>query len=140
LAIDYLLDTSTISLAQGTMPVDAIVRRMEQRGERCVIAAGVLHELLYGVQNLPLGKRRNDLARYVEAVRSVYAVLPYDSFAAAWHAEEHARLRKIGRTPPFLDSQIAAVAAVNGLTLVTANVRDFEDFHGLRIEDWSRAV
>lgn len=50
-------------------------------------------------------------------------------------AEERARLSKTGLTPSFADGQIAAVAAVNDLTLVT-DVADFENFDGLRIERW----
>ena len=45
-------------------------------------------------------------------------------------------LTGIGKTPTFVDGQIAAVAAVNNLTLVTANVADYTDFEGLRIENW----
>ena len=38
--------------------------------------------------------------------------------------------------PPFAYGQIAAVAAVNDLTLVTQNSGDFADFAGLRVEGW----
>jgi len=48
-----------------------------------------------------------------------------------------ARLKPVGRTPSFVDGQIAAVAIVNDATLVTANVADFAPFDGLRVEDWS---
>ena len=41
-----------------------------------------------------------------------------------------------GRVPPFVDGQIAAVAATNGLTLVTRNTDDFDDFTNLSVEDW----
>ena len=65
------------------------------------------------------------------------AILPYDTAAAAWHAAERARLEARGRTPPFVGGQIAAVARVRGLTLVTRNVGDYDDFDGLVVEDWS---
>ena len=39
-----------------------------------------------------------------------------------------------GKTPPFVDGQIAAIAAVNGLVLVTFNVTDFADFDGLAVD------
>jgi tRNA(fMet)-specific endonuclease VapC len=42
--------------------------------------------------------------------------------------------------PPFADGQIASIAATRDLTLVTANVADFERFEGLRVEDWTREV
>jgi hypothetical protein len=41
----------------------------------------------------------------------------------------------VGRTPPFLDGQIAAIAFVNDLVLVTRNVDDFAPFEKLRIEN-----
>lgn len=63
-------------------------------------------------------------------------VLPYDGEAARWHARERARLERLGLTPAFVDGQIAAVAAVRGLVLVTRNVRQFEAFTDLRIENW----
>ena len=56
--------------------------------------------------------------------------------AADWHAAERARLTGLGRTPPFVDGQIAAIAHVNGLVLVTANVADFRHFADLSVEDW----
>jgi predicted nucleic acid-binding protein len=42
----------------------------------------------------------------------------------------------IGRTPPFVDGQIAAIAVTRGLILVTNNVRDFQHFSGLVVVDW----
>ena len=41
-----------------------------------------------------------------------------------------------GRTPASVDGQIAAIAAVNGLTLITHDVTDFTAFEGLDVEDW----
>ena len=37
---------------------------------------------------------------------------------------------------PFVDGQIAAIACVNDLVLVTANKVDFRGFKGLRVEGW----
>ena len=42
--------------------------------------------------------------------------------------KERARLTLIGRMPPFADGQIAAVAATNGLSLVTFNRDDYACF------------
>jgi predicted nucleic acid-binding protein len=41
--------------------------------------------------------------------------------AAEWHAAERARLAALGKTPPFVDGQITAIAYANSLTLVTLN-------------------
>ena len=63
-------------------------------------------------------------------------ILPYDDRAAEWHAKERARLSVKGSTPSFVDGQIAAIAQVNGLILVTRNIDDFKPFDGLKIENW----
>ena len=47
----------------------------------------------------------------------------------------YGKYRKLS-TPPFVDGQIAAVAYVNDLTLITSNARDFEGFRGLRVRSW----
>jgi tRNA(fMet)-specific endonuclease VapC len=71
-------------------------------------------------------------------VRRSLPILPYDEEAAAWHARERARLAKRGLPPSATDGQIAAIARVNDLVLVTANPKDFRRFQGLKVEDWSR--
>lgn len=63
-------------------------------------------------------------------------ILPYDEAAARWHGQEQARLARLGRTPAFIDGQIAAIAKVNGLVLVTRNLKDFENFTELSVENW----
>jgi len=39
----------------------------------------------------------------------------------------------------FVDGQIAAIANVNGLILVTRNIDDFKPFLRLKIENWHKA-
>ena len=63
-------------------------------------------------------------------------ILPYDDRAAEWHAKERVRLALKGLTPTFVDGQIAAISAVNGLILVTRNVNDFKQFLRLKVQNW----
>lgn len=116
--------------------VVAAIRRHEAQLATCAI---VWHELRYGVARLASSAKRRAIEAYLdEAVRAALPILPYDEQAAAWHAQQRARLAKRGRPPAAADGQIAAIARVNELTLVTANPRDFRRFEGLSIEDWSR--
>ena len=71
-----------------------------------------------------------------EVILPVLSILPYDLAAAEWHASERARLTRAGKTPPFVDGQIAAIAYVNDLELVTMNLQDFEPFVDLPVTDW----
>ena len=78
------------------------------------------------------------IERYIEAViLASFPVLDYDHDAADWHALERARLEAVGKTPPFIDGQIAAIAYVNKLILVTSNPTDFRVFKEVQIRNWS---
>lgn len=100
-------------------------------------ATVVIHELLYGCFRLPESKKRQDLEDYINNV--ILAQLPlfdYDLKSAQYHGQERARLSKLGKTPAFADGQVASIAFTNNLVLVTNNVSDFQDFDGLKIENW----
>jgi tRNA(fMet)-specific endonuclease VapC len=135
----YLLDTSIISAPVSKRPDRAILQRLDEHGADCAIAAPVWHELTYGCQRLPKGKRRAALEEYLrDVVRGSFPNLAYDEAAATWHGEERARLEALGQPVPFVDGQIAAVAHVHGLVLVTTNDKDFVRFKGLTVENWSK--
>ena len=135
----YLLDTNVVSEPLRPRPRSGLLARLRRRQRECVIAAPVWHELLFGARLLPpASRKRKAVDRYLyEVVLEAFAILPYDAAAADWHALERAKLQRPGRTPPFIDGQIAAVALVNDLVLVTRNVADYAGFEGLRVEDWS---
>lgn len=137
--MELLLDTNTISEPAKAAPNPIILERLESLAGVYALCAPSWQELVFGIHRLPRSRRRTDLEEYCQAVLAAgIPVLPYDLAAATWHAEERARLMSAGRTPPFVDGQIAAIAVTQGLTLVTANVRDFEAFQGLKLVDWSR--
>ncbi len=133
----FLLDTNIVSAAFTPEPPPGLLDRLDRHGGGIAIAAPVWHELLFGRDLLPPSRRRKALTRYLEdVVLASYPVLAYDGQAAEWHAGQRARLTRAGRPPAFVDGQIAAVAYVNDLVLVTDNVADFEPFDGLRMVNW----
>ncbi len=65
------------------------------------------------------------MERYLdEVVLTTMPILNYDRVAAEWHAGERARLAARRETPPFVNGQIAAIAHVHELILVTFNDSD----------------
>jgi tRNA(fMet)-specific endonuclease VapC len=115
------------------------MRRLGAHEGELATCAIVWHELVYGASRLPRGRKRSAIEAYLdEAVRVALPILPYDEASAGWHARERARLSRGGRPPSGADGQIAAIAAVNELVLVTSNLRDFRRFQGLLLEDWRR--
>ena len=140
MTLKFLLDTSTLSAAISARPNRSVLSRLAERGHHCAIAALVWDELVFGCERLEPGRRREELESYVRDVVAVsFPILPYDAAAATWHAKERARLVRQGRTCPFVDGQIAAIAVVRGLTLITSNIKDFSSFRGLAVEDWAKS-
>lgn len=137
MTLRYLVDTNILSEPIKPVRDPAVIDRLRYFRPEMATAAPVWHELLNGYYRMAESTRRLALEDYLfHVVARDITILPYDDRAAEWHATERVRLERIGRTPPFIDSQIAAVAFVNGLALVTANVSDFSGFLGLRVENW----
>jgi tRNA(fMet)-specific endonuclease VapC len=133
----YLLDTNVLSEPLRPRPNERVMERLREAENAVATAALVWHELRFGAARLEQSKRRTTIAAYLDdVVGPTIPVLPYDQNVADWHATERARLVAAGQTPPFVDGQIAAIAAVNGLIVVTATVADYELFSGLTIENW----
>ena len=135
----YLLDTNIVSQPLTKVPSAGVLRKLRALAEQCAIAAPVWHELQYGCRRMPAGKRREALEDYLaDVVLHSFEILPYDDAAAKRHAIERTKLEQGGTTVPFVDGQIAAIALVNELVLVTGNVRDFAPFAELTVENWAQ--
>lgn len=133
----FLADANVLSEPLKPSPNPSVLRQIETNRADLVTASPVWHELLYGCERLPESKRRATIEDYLwKTLASALVILPYDARAAQRHASERARLTATGRTPPFFDGQIAAIALVHDLVLVTRNVDDFSAFDKLRIENW----
>jgi tRNA(fMet)-specific endonuclease VapC len=136
MSFQYLLDTNTLSEPAKPTPNENVLRQLNIHQSEIVTASIVIHELMYGCLRLPESRRRDVLWNYVQESVLSLPIFNYDCQAAEWHAQERARLTKIGKTPAFADGQIASIAFCNNLILVTNNVADFQFFEGLRIENW----
>lgn len=134
----FLLDANVLSELTRLRSDARVLARFKRYREQVCTAAPVFHELRFGVAAMADGARKTSLASFIDGLfTSGLEVLPYDVRAAVWHADERARLQKIGKPRPFVDGQIAAIAAVNELVLVTRNVSDFDLFQDLRVKDWA---
>lgn len=134
----YLLDTNTVSDPVRPRPSPGVLRRLHEHESEIAIPAPVWHELRFGCARLPRSRRREAIERYLEdVVLESFPILDYGFQAADWHARERARLNAAGRTPPFVDGQIATIAHANELILVTSNTGDFRAFEGLAVESWN---
>jgi tRNA(fMet)-specific endonuclease VapC len=133
----YLLDTNVLSEPLRANPHPRVLERLEKHRERVATAAPVWHEAVFGLRRLPPSRKRQAIQQYLfEVLQPHLIILPYDREASEWHAAERARLEKAGKTPPFFDGQIAAIARANDLVVVTSNAGDFRSFSEVEVEDW----
>ncbi len=133
----YLLDTNIISEPMKLQADARIMNRLALDSIFSCTSATVWHELWHGVKLLNDGMRKSELESYLNLlIDDGFTILPYCQEAAEWLADERVRLKSEGIIPPKYDSEIAAVASVNKLTLVTRNINDFSFFHGLSVENW----
>jgi predicted nucleic acid-binding protein len=126
-----LLDTNVVSDSYRARPHPSVRNWLiAQPSAELFICAPVLAELSYGVERLPPGERRRDLAEWVRKVENeVFAsrILPFDDEAAHEFGKLFHRRKSIGRPIGIMDAIIAAVAKANGATVATRDVSDFAD-------------
>lgn len=132
----YLLDTSVLSELAKPRANPNTVKSFTDHFQDVRVASVVIHEVRYGIERLPEGKRKHEVRSKMDQFLATISVLAYDAAAGEWHASERVRLEALGRVPPVADGMIAATAAVHGCTLVTANTRDFTAFQ-LAVESWA---
>lgn len=132
-----ILDTNVLSELMTHSPsleVLAWISGQRATGELCLTTITVA-EILYGIELLPKGKRRDGLLAEAEAMFTedfASRILPFEEQAARIFGKIAAGRRARGRPIAEFDAQIAAIASANGAALATRNSADFEGC-GLRL-------
>ena len=133
--MDLLIDTSVlIAVERSGAPPEALLAGTGDR--RASLAAITASELLHGVHRADTAVRRGRRERFVEETLTLLPVLAFDLETARVHGRLWADLSRAGQAIGAHDLQIAATALLHGLTLVTANEREFARVAGLRLEIW----
>jgi tRNA(fMet)-specific endonuclease VapC len=135
----FLLDTDHVSLDQRGHP---IVRARVQAAGSAQVAVSIItvEEQMRGWLAAIRAATTPD-ARATAYQRMRMAVEYFASFAVVDYTVQAealvSDLRKQGVRIGTQDLRIAAIALVQGATVVTRNTRDFAQVPGLVIEDWS---
>ena len=123
----YLLDTNVVSELRRARPHGAVLSWLAGVQESSLFVSVVtIGEIQAGIE---ITRRRDD-ARAIELDAWVESVLGNYQFVPMNTATFREWARITYRKPPhlMLDAMIAATAIVNGLTVATRNIRDFEQF------------
>ncbi|MEH1793347.1 MULTISPECIES: type II toxin-antitoxin system VapC family toxin [unclassified Nostoc] len=128
----YLLDTNIISdLVRH--PQGLVFQRLTALEENCICTSIIV------VCELRFGAAKSGSLRLLQQLESILEVLPILSLSPPvdqHYALIRTHLEQTGRPIGPNDLLIAAHALALNLTLVTANVREFERVPGLRVENW----
>lgn len=130
-----LIDASILIEAErGRLQLEPhVARRQDDESFLSVITAS---ELLHGVHRaVELGQRARRSA-FVEGILERFPLLQVDLATARAHAQVWAVLSAAGTLIGPHDLWLAATCIAHGLTMVTANVREFERVPGLELEVW----
>ena len=123
----YLLDTNVLSELSRDVPNPDVVAFLSDADDLW-LSSVVIHEIEYGLELLPAGRRRDLLCEIQSSVLLAYVnrILPFDRSVAEWAARMRAAARRAGRVVDLGDVLIAGTAKVHDLTVATRNVRDYE--------------
>ena len=132
-----LLDTNVVSEIMKPAPNPRVLAFLTEEPDLW-LSAIVIHELEFGLARLPPGGRRDRMRAVMVGFTNMYEdrVLPLQRTEAERSALLRARARQSGRTLLLADALIAGTAVVNGLSVATCNIADFEYLDVSVINPW----
>ena len=125
---EFLVDTNVLSELVAPDPDSNVVAFLN--GQPVLwLSAVVVHELQFGLHQLPVGYRRSRLDSVLMAFVDSYAdrILPVGRREAEQAAALRGQARQQGKTIHLADGLIMGTALVHGLSVATRNVADFAD-------------
>jgi len=133
----YLLDTNVCIRYLNGRSKNIRKNIATKRPQDIFLCSIVKAELFYGSMKSDFPDK--NLARQKNFVDH-FISLPFDDKAAEIYGRVRAQLEKAGTPIGPNDLLIAAIALSNGLTLATANIREFTRVENLVCEDWEAVI
>lgn len=133
-----LLDTNVLSELVRPLPDERVSAFVE--GLRApLLSVLTLHELTFGAALVTDVARRERLMAWIDTVRHRFAhqVITVDADIAAVAGRLRAAATGAGHVADPIDALIAASAMVQGATVATRNVRDFEPLGVDLVDPWA---
>ena len=136
-----ILDTNVLSALMQQTPDRNVIDWLDKQPRTSIWTTAVtVLEIRFGLQVMPLGKRRSLLMRTFEKLlveQIGQRVAPFDSIAALQAGDLMARRHKNGRPGDLRDTMIAGIVLACHATLATRNTRHFDDLSVPVIDPWA---
>lgn len=134
-----VVDTNVVSELMRAEPSSTVRAWVVGHGHHELrITAITVAEILYGIERLPEGKRRNALRGAALEVFNRFAddVLPFDAAAATVYPLIVDRRDRQGTPISGYDAQIAAICRTHDAHLATRNEKDFAGVGVQLVNPW----
>jgi tRNA(fMet)-specific endonuclease VapC len=128
----YMLDTNICIYVIKNRPA-RLRERFNTFADQLCISVITLAELIYGAEK---SARPHENLTVVEQFCARLDVLPFAEGAASHYGQLWAGLERAGRPIGIHDMVIGGHARSEGLTVVTNNLREFQQMPGLLLENW----
>lgn len=129
-----------LSAIMSPTPDERVVAWLDKQPRTSMwITSVTILEIQFGLQILPLGRRRSRLTEEFEAVLADEIggrVAPFDTAAARYFAGLMALHHEKGRPVELRDTIIAGIALACNASLATRNVPHFEDLSVPVVNPW----
>jgi predicted nucleic acid-binding protein len=138
-----VLDTNAVSEALKPAPSESVLRWLAVQEPLSIFVTVITQaEILYGIELMAAGRRRERLAHAAEGVFTEDfkdRILPFDEPSAREFGKILAGRRAAGRPMSQFDAMIAAIARAHRAALATRNTGDFEHCGIRLINPWIAA-
>jgi len=136
-----ILDTNVVSEPLKPAPEPAVLDWLNRQAPQTLYLTTItVAELLAGIETMPVGKRRTELAAALTSrIMPLFEgrILAFDRPASESFARVNARAQAAGNPISFADGAIAAIAAAHGFMVATRNVRDFKGTGVDLLDPWA---
>lgn len=132
----FLLDTNVLSELMKPAPSSSVIGWLDQQSSSALFISAVTRaEIELGIALLPAGQRKQRIANAAERMFDQFPgrCLVFGEMAAIEYGQLVAEQTRQGRPITTEDAQIASIALVHSLQLVTRNVKDFEGITSLEV-------
>jgi toxin FitB len=127
--MSYLVDTNVLSELAKPLPADGVLAWFHANQSQLYVSSVTIGEIRKGLELMAAGRRKESLKVWFKAICETMEgrILSFNAATAHVWGQMVGSLEKKGIQLPTIDSQLAATAQRNGLTMVTRNVADFQN-------------
>jgi predicted nucleic acid-binding protein len=135
-----ILDSNVVSELMRPRPEQKVIAWLDRQPRSSIWTTSVtVFEIRFGLQVMPLGKRRDVYARGFENLLEGIdrRIAPFDAESAERASTLMASRKLQGRPREDRDTMIAGIVLAHRAVLATRNIRDFDDVSATLVDPWT---